>query len=163
MRDGDSEVTRYLLGILAVLLLAVTIAALTYRGNAANARAERDAAVTAQQAAEQERDNLKRVIDIERARADRMTRIAEQYEQDKINAQAKADAVIADLRAGAIRLQDKWAGCPAPRLPGIDPAPSEPDAATADREASASRIIRAGAACDAQVRGLQAIVIGDRQ
>lgn len=155
--------TRYLAGALLIALIVVSLMALKYRGDEAKAITERDAALTAQKKAEQERDNLERVIDIERARADRMTRIAEQYEQDKINAQAKADAVIADLRAGAIRLQDKWAGCPTPRLPGIDPRPTEPDAATADREASASRIIRAGAACDAQVKGLQAVVTGDRK
>lgn len=155
--------TRYLAGALLIALIVVSLMALKYRGDEAKAITERDAALTAQKKAEQERDNLERVIDIERARADRMTRIAEQYEQDKINAQAKADAVIAGLRAGTIRLQDKWAGCPSPRLPGIDPRPTEPDAAEQGRIESASRIVSAAAACDAQVRGLQAVVEADRQ
>lgn len=155
--------TRYLAGALLIALIVVSLMALKYRGDEAKAITARDAALTAQQAAEQERDNLRDVLTTERARADRMTRIAEQYEQDKINAQAKADAVIADLRAGAIRLQDKWAGCPSPRLPGIDPRPTEPDAAEQGRIESAARIVSAAAACDAQVKGLQAVVEADRQ
>lgn len=156
-------ISRYLIGSLVILLTAATISGLFYRGNAAKATAARDAAVTAMQAAEAERDNLRDVLNTERIRADRMTVIAEQYEQDKINAQLKADSVIADLKSGAVRLQDKWAGCPDPYMPGIDARPSQPNAAEQSRIESAGRAIAAAASCDAQVAGLQAIVTGDRQ
>lgn len=153
---------RYVIGLLLVLLIAAALMALTYRGNAANARADRDEAQAQLMDAEEERDNLRDVLNTERERADRMTLVAEQYEQDKADAQATAERVIADLRDGNIRLQDKWRGCQAgipPSFPGTAVADAEAD----DRAESASRIVRAAAECDAQVRGLQAIVIGDRQ
>lgn len=153
---------RYLIGALVILLAASVIAGLAYRGNAALAIGERDAAVTAQVTAEAERDNLRDVLTTERARADRMTRIAEQYEQDKTDAQAKADAVIADLRAGATRLQDKWLGCQAGMPPSF-PGTSQLDAGAEDRAEGAAAIVRAAAECDAQVRGLQRVVMEDRQ
>lgn len=152
----------YLGGLLLIALLLACIAALWYRGSAATAQGERDAAITAQATAEEERDNLRDVLNTERERADRMTLVAERYEQDKADAQATAERVIADLRDGNIRLQDKWRGCQAgmpPSFPGTAVADAEAD----DRADSASRIIRAGAACDAQVRGLQAVVREDRR
>ncbi len=93
-----------------------------------------------------------------------LERVAYQYEQDKRNAQAVADRVVADLRSGATRLQDRWQACAAASgLPNSGPTPGQSDAGADDRGASASRIVRAAAACDAQVRGLQEVVRSDRK
>lgn len=86
-----------------------------------------------------------------------------QYEKDKIDAQKIADRTIADLRAGNIRLRARWDSCHAAAgVPSIAAAAGQPDAAASDRDASASRIVRAASTCDAQVRGLQAVVRADR-
>jgi len=45
----------------------------------------------------------------EHAQAEQFQAIAQQYEQDKKHAKAKADGVIAELRAGNLRLRDQWA------------------------------------------------------
>lgn len=99
----------------------------------------------------------------ELAHALALAAIGERYEQDKLDAQRKADAVVADLRAGNIRLHDRWQACSATRVPSTEPGPGELDASADDRSASAGRIIAAAAACEAQVRGLQDVVRADRQ
>ena len=105
-------------------------------------------------------DALVETLETERAHAADLARIAATYEQDKIDAQAAADRVVSDLRAHNLRLQNRWAGCPA--VPQATPTAGQPDAAADDRAESAGRIVRAAAECDATVRGLQAIVLADR-
>lgn len=90
----------------------------------------------------------------ESAQRDAFANIDTQYAKDKTDAIAKKDAVIAGLRAGTIRLRNEWA-CPT-RLPDATSATGEPDGSAELRNASAGRIIGAGADADAQVRGLQA-------
>ena len=97
----------------------------------------------------------------EQARAEAVDRIAGAYEKGKADAQAAAERVAADLRAGNLQLRDRWQGCQA-RLSGAAIAAGEPDAAARDREESAGRIVRAAAECDAQVRGLQALIRAER-
>lgn len=89
--------------------------------------------------------------------------VADAYERGKQDAQAAGDRVAADLRAGNVRLQDRWRGCEAGRVSTIAGASGEPDASAADRNDSAGRIIGAGAACDAQVIGLQQFILSERQ
>ncbi|RZZ85694.1 endopeptidase [Pseudoxanthomonas winnipegensis] len=99
----------------------------------------------------------------EQAASNRQNEIANAYEEGKAAAQAAGDRVAADLRAGNLRLQQRWASCAATTdLSGAARTASQPDAGADDRAASASRIVRAAAECDAQVRGLQALVRSDR-
>lgn len=114
-------------------------------------RAERTAAIAAL-AREAE------VRAVETAMAARVHAVAERYEQERIRAAETADLVAADLRAGNLRLRDAWRGCAAAAgaaLPGDSAAAVVADAGADDREASAGRVIGAGAECDAQVIGLQ--------
>lgn len=97
--------------------------------------------------------------DTERRQAQAIADISERYEQDKANAQKAADRTIADLRTGNLRLQDRWRGC----VSGTAASPGEPDAATADRDASAARVVRAARDADDQIRALQEIVKADRK
>lgn len=86
------------------------------------------------------------------------------YEKGKIDAEANAKRVIADLRAGNLVLRDRWTSCQASSglsRPATDT--SEPDAGTADRDESAGRIVQAAAQCDAQVKGLQNLLRLERQ
>lgn len=92
-----------------------------------------------------------------------MDRIGQQYLEDLSNAKAESDRVVADLRSGNLRLQDRWRGCgEAPGVPDPFSGTRTPDAVTLDREASAGRIVQAAAECDAQVIGLQSIIRKDR-
>jgi len=80
------------------------------------------------------------------------------YEQGKADAEQAAADVVAGLRAGNLRLRDQWQGCKAGGVSSPSGTAREPDAAAADRNDSAGRIIGAGAACDAQVIGLQELI-----
>lgn len=96
-------------------------------------------------------------------RAESQAAVAAQYLEALNDANRKHDGVVADLRAGNLRLRNLWRGCPVPS-PGQTPAGgSEPDAQADDRAASAARIVRAAAQCDAQVTALQAILTKERE
>lgn len=84
--------------------------------------------------------------------------------QEFKNAQAKGDVVVADLRAGTLRLQNQWAGCEA--AAGMSSAAiraGQLDAAAARRAESAAAIVRIGAEADARIRSLQSVIKADRQ
>lgn len=101
----------------------------------------------------------------ERVAAVAMTQIQNTYYQQGVtDANAKADAVIAGLRAGTLRLRRQWAGCEAAASVSASSARVvSADAAAARRAESAAAIVRVGADADAQIRALQAIVKLDRQ
>lgn len=86
------------------------------------------------------------------------------YEKGKKDAEATAKRTVADLRAGNLVLHNRWTACKTSAdLPTAPPAPGEPDAGTADRNESAGRIVQAAAQCDAQVRGLQELLLLERK
>ena len=103
------------------------------------------------------------VRNIERDLAEANDRVSESYEQGKKDAKIISDAVVADLRSGTVRLQQRWNSCESKRVSGAAAASSELDAAVRDRDESAGRIIRAAAECDAQVTGLQAYIRAQRE
>jgi hypothetical protein len=147
---------------LLVAVAALALLAIWQRGAVAQAEHAKENAQVAKKVAEQERDNAIAVIAVERQRVKRAEAVATQYEQEKADAESKGAAVADDLRAGNLRLQQRWAGCEA-RVSDLAAAPGEPDGAADDRADSAGRIVRAAAACDAQVRGLQALIRSDRE
>lgn len=153
-----SILSRVLLG--AVLLLVGV--AVWQRGTVAQAERARDNAQTAKAVAEQERDNAIAVIAVERQRVKRADTIAAKTLEEMRDAESKGAAVADGLRAGNLRLQQRWAGCEA-RVSDLAASTGQPDGAADDRADSAGRIVRAAAACDAQVRGLQALVRADRE
>ncbi len=146
---------------LLVLSIVLAVAVVWQRGSVAQAERSRDNAQTAKKVAEQERDNAIAVIAVERLRVKRGEAVATQYEQEKADAESKGAAVADGLRAGNLRLQQRWAGCEA-RVSDLVASPGQPDGAADDRAASAGRIVLAAAQCDAQVRGLQALILSDR-
>ena len=110
-----------------------------------------------------ESDHKDKVRRLEQALATAQAGVSEAYEKGKKDAEATATAVIADLRAGNLRLQQRWTGCEKQRLSDAAALTGELDAAARDREESAGRIVRAAAQCDAQVRGLQELLILERE
>ncbi|MFT3805419.1 lysis system i-spanin subunit Rz [Arenimonas sp.] len=94
----------------------------------------------------------------EQAQRDVFASLDAKHQKDLDDAKRKADAVVAGLRAGNLRLRNEWRGCQANAGRNLSETPASPgvaDDATQLREASAGRIIRAGADADAQITGLQ--------
>ena len=115
---------------------------------------DREAERTATEAASRHKDEL----------AAAQNAVSAAYEKGKSDAEATAKRTVADLRAGNLVLRDRWASCQASvGLSRSTTNPSEPDAGTTDRNESAGRIVQAAAQCDAQVRGLQQLLILERQ
>lgn len=154
-----SITTRVLL-IAVALLLAVVVwqrtTVATAKQQAKESTATAEAARSLWVASEQARKT-------EQARAEKAEAVAATYEQEKRDAEQKGEAVAAGVRAGSIELQQRWAGCETQRLSEAAERASQPDAGSEDRAASAGRIVQAAAECDAQVRGLQALVKADRE
>ena len=144
----------------ALLLMALSFAAgWSWRGSRADAASNKTA--LAQSKAETSAQADARAA--EHASAQRATEIAESYERGKKDAQVTSDRIAADLRAGNLKLRNAWAGCETQRLSDSTSSASRIDAGADDRAASASRIVRAAAEADAQIRGLQALVSADRE
>ena len=143
----------------ALLLMALSFAAgWSWRGSRAEATSNKSALsqAKAETAAQQDARAT------EHASAERANEIAESYERGKQDAQVTSDRIAADLRAGNLKLRNAWAGCETHRLSDATASASRIDAGADDRAASASRIVRAAAEADAQIRGLQALVSADR-
>ena len=144
--------------LFAALAVAAVVGLLFQRASLADSRADREAARA--EAAEGRVEQLQAVVKTERARASRANAIADQYERDKRDAEFDARRLVADLRNGRKRLQERWT-CPG--VPAANAGASEPDAAVGSRAESAGRIIAAADECDAQVRGLQEFIRSERQ
>jgi hypothetical protein len=81
------------------------------------------------------------------------------YIEELENVKAENDRLLADLRADNVRLRKRWNSCAAGRVAQDADAGRELDEAARLRDESAGRIVRAAAECDAQVRGLQGVVV----
>jgi hypothetical protein len=147
---------------LLVAVAALALLAIWQRGTVAQAEHAQENAQVAKKVAEQERDNAIAVIAVERQRVKRAEAVATQYEQEKADAESKGAAVADGLRAGNIRLQQRWAGCEA-RVSDLAASSGPVDDSADDRAEGASDLVRAAAEADAQIRGLQALVRADRE
>ncbi len=136
----------------ALLLACLLLSAGWYVEDAAHDRTKSEHQAANDRAAREFADAARQV---EQAHAKALAAVAEQYEQDKRDAEQKAASVAADLRSGAVRLQKRWGQCETGRLSSAAASAVELDAARRDREESAGRIVSAAAHCDAQVRRLQ--------
>jgi hypothetical protein len=94
--------------------------------------------------------------------AEALRQVGFQYERDKAHALDQKDAVIRDLRSGALVLRKQWR-CPAAGLPEAPSGDGSPDDAADLREADAGRLVSIAAACDAQVKGLQTAITTERE
>lgn len=95
----------------------------------------------------------------EQADAANSAKIAQAYEQGKVDAQAAGKRVADDLRAGNLKLRKRWQGC----VSGTPASPGEPDADAADRAESAGAIVRAAREADEQIKGLQDLLRAERK
>lgn len=107
---------------------------------------------------------VNKTLDTERRKAQALAAVADQYEADKREIEARTETLVADLRAGNVRLHNRWKGCEATsELSGAVAGALSADAAARDREESASRIVQAADEADAIIRGLQAVIEADRK
>jgi len=152
--------------IVAALLVAAAIAGgVGYWQGDKHATTAADLVMAKHLAADRkaESDHKDKVRQLEQDLATAQAGVSEAYEKGKKDAEATGAAVAADLRAGNLRLQQRWAGCETQRLSDAAALAGELDAAARDREESAGRIVHAAAQCDAQVRGLQELLILERE
>lgn len=91
-----------------------------------------------------------------------MARISREHQEALKDAQASSDRLVADLRAGSVRLQERWRGCAA-RLPGVGASSGGADEEAGIQAESLGRIDRAVAECEAQILGLQGVTQSDRK
>ncbi|MCI2243266.1 hypothetical protein L3067_01405 [Xanthomonas sp. PPL568] len=99
---------------------------------------------------------------VEHTQGQAMADIGAKHEEDRSAAAAVPDAVVADLRAGNLKLRDGWASCETQRLSEASASTRERDAATQHREEFAARIVRIGRDADDQLRAAQAVIEADR-
>lgn len=152
-------------GIAALGLLVMAGGFGYVKGHAAGKAAgdARVAALTAQYAQAQAKAEAEARAK-EQTSAAAMAAIDARHAQELKDAQAKSDAVIADLRDGTLRLRREWAGCQATAgVSGAATGAGEPDGAAELRAASAARVVRVAAEADAQIRVLQAVIQADRK
>lgn len=147
-----NPLTPYMVWIKVGVFAAICAGCYVYGGSNAKARAEgqyHKAHIEALEAA--------RAAEAQHARE--VSAIAEKYEQDKRDAEEANRRLVSDLRAGTVRLQDRWAGC----VSEAGRTAAERDAAARDREESAARIVQAARAADDQIRALQEVIKSDRK
>ncbi|MFK3845297.1 hypothetical protein [Stenotrophomonas sp. NPDC078853] len=98
----------------------------------------------------------------EHKQADTLAAIGAKHEEDRAAAPAVADAVVAGLRDGTLRLRNDLAACHTDLLSQTAAGTLERDAATQRREEFAGRVVRIGRDADDQLRACQAVVRADR-
>ena len=149
-------------GLVVILALALALGYALWGKSRADNRADR--AQEANERTTQQLADTQTTLETERAYSLAISKIAGQHERDKYEIEQRATSDLAELRAGNLRLHDRWAACAATsQLSAASAAAGKPDDGAASREDSAVRIVRAAEQCDAQVRGLQAVVMADRQ
>jgi len=107
-------------------------------------------------------DQVNQARGTEHSQADTMATIGANHEDDRAAAPAVADAVVADLRSGALRLRNELAACHTGLLSQAAAGTLERDAATQRREEFAGRVVRIGRDADDQLRACQAVIAADR-
>jgi len=145
--------------LLAAAALALSFwAGWSWRGDRANV-AESDQRANVAEAVV---DQVNEARAIEHRQADTMATIGAKHEDDRAAAPAVADAVVADLRSGALRLRHDLAACHTDLLSQTAAGTLERDAATQRREEFASRVVRIGRDADDQLRACQAVIQAER-
>lgn len=81
--------------------------------------------------------------------------IAKRHKEEVANAKAETDRIIADLRAGNVKLRDHWRTCATPEAAASSEGTDENARL---REESAGRIIGNAAEADSWIRALQDVI-----
>jgi hypothetical protein len=151
---------RTLIAVLAFVAWSAAMfgAGWAWRGDRAEGVEARQQAGTSAAAVEQ----VNQTRATEHTQADKLAAIGVKHEEDRAAAPAVADAVVADLRSGALRLRNDLAACHTGLLSQAAAGTLERDAATQRREEFAGRVVRIGRDADDQLRACQAVIAADR-
>lgn len=98
----------------------------------------------------------------EHTQADKLAAIGAKHEEDRTAAQAVPDAVVAELRAGTVRLRHDLATCHTDRLSEAAAGAGERDAPADLGVTIAGPAVGIGREADDQLRACQAVVAADR-
>lgn len=145
---------------LVILLIAATAYGVWQRGSAAVARESAGKAKSEARASKAAMKAAQAITRIERVRVADANKVAEQYENEKIEAEHEASRLADALRSGTVQLQKRWR-CPA--VPAVGADSGKPNGESDDRAESASRAIRAADEADAKIRALQEFVRKERE
>lgn len=160
---------RYWPHILGVLIYTAIVGLIGHavgerQGNRRAAKAELALAHVERDAAYQLAEAEAKAREAERRAVERIAEIEAKHASELGRIESEAEALVSDLRAGNLRLHQRWQACTATgELSAAAARSGIADARADDRAESASRIVRAAAECDAQVRGLQAVIRADRE
>lgn len=148
---------------LAVLAVIAVVAALYFRGDSAISDARADKAESERDSARAEVNALKAARDTEQRKAKEAQAIAAKYEDEKRAIETESARVVADLRAGNLRLRHELGALYTDQLSGsAASAGISDDQAQRGAEIAAS-IVRVGAESDAQLQACQAVIEADRR
>lgn len=152
-----SAIISVLGGVRASLFAAASLAFMLSTGFlwASNQKLKADKAEITLSIAESSLKSVEFYRQLYSEQAEALAILGEKHAKALASAKQKRDAIIADLRSGAQRLQDHWscfgeAGTPT--------TPGEPDANALLRIQGAGDLVQIGAEADAQVRGLQQVI-----
>lgn len=161
MLEGKTIGYLAIIGVLALVITGVWIAGDHHAHVADKAKYEAQIAKY-QEAATQAEIAAQRMADAaqtaQEAQAHESSAIDQAYAQGLQNGEYDGTRVVAQLRAGNLRLRKLWREAVANRagVPRTHSAVRAPDATEQRRQDSAGRVIGAAEQCDAQVAALQA-------
>lgn len=116
------------------------------------------------QSAVAEADAQRRAREAEQSKARVIAEIDRGHQEDLANVQKSADRVIADLRAGNVKLRQHWQGCQATsRVSGAATAAGQPDGQDGLRHESMRRILGWVGQLQAQRDALIDVAEADRE
>lgn len=112
--------------------------------------------------AEAIKDQVNQTRATEHQQAETLATIGAKHEEDRTAAEAVPDAVVADLRAGNLRLRHDLAACHTDRLSEAAAGAGERDAPADLGVTLAGPAVRIGRDADDQLRACQALIRADR-
>lgn len=99
---------------------------------------------------------------VEVAQAKALADIAAKFNQERDDARKDSEKLLADLRAGNVRLRREWQGCEAGAAGRVPAGAGSGPGAHADaelRREGARDLVGGADECDATIRGLQAVIL----
>lgn len=150
--------TRILLIALPLGIALGFAAGWAWRGDRAEGAEARQEAATGKQSLQVEQAARA----TEHKQADTLAAIGAKHEEDRAAAPAVADAVVAGLRDGTLRLRNDLAACHTQRLSEAASSAGQRDAAPDLGVTLAGPAVRIGRDADDQLRACQAVVKADR-
>jgi hypothetical protein len=145
--------------VAAVIAMGVFYGHLRYNAGQADVQAKFDAYQAKMVAATQKAKEA--ALRAEHAQAGAIAAAVDQLTKENADALAKRNAVAAGVRAGTVRLQDRWS-CPT-RVPTAAAGAVQFDADAALRAAGAGDLVQVGAEADAALKACQAVLKADRE